>query len=94
MGSDMSVRQAALLLVCDMDKHQRTMIEDKLPLGRMANGILGTNVQVEMLRPGKCPGTLLLPLACLLLLASPVSFLLLQPWVTGMTGVKGTLRCK
>jgi hypothetical protein len=61
MGSDISVRQAVLLLVCDMDKHQRTMVEDKLLQGRMVNGILGTNVQVEMVRPGKFLEPLLLP---------------------------------
>ena len=94
MGSDISVRQAVLLSVCDMDKHQRTVVQDKLPQGRMVNRILGTNVQVEMVRPGKCLGALLLPLACLLLYASLESLVLLQPWVTGMIGVKGTLRCK
>jgi len=57
------------VLACEMDNHHKTLVEDKLPLGRMANTVQDTGKGTERERPGKCLEVLvpfLCHLACLL----------------------------
>lgn len=71
----MLVWKTVLPRAYDMDKHQRTTVENKLPLGKMVNIVQGTNTDTGRERPGKCLGALLLREGCLL------------PWMTGMSRV-------
>jgi hypothetical protein len=88
MGSGLLVQTVGLRVVCDMDKHQQTVVEGNLPLDRMVSEIQGTNVEVEAVHLGKFLEALLLTSGSL------ASFLLFQPWLVGLTGVvkKSTLQ--
>jgi hypothetical protein len=69
-------------MACEIDKHQETMVEDKLPLDRLVNIVQGTNMEAGRERQGKCLEAL--PL----FLDSPLPLPSLLPWMIGMTSVE------